>query len=104
MPSAALEAPSLADEVASLDAARRALSSGDGPGALRALDGFQQAFPRARLGTEAHIMRIEALAASGRSSEARIAGESFLASHPDSPFAPRVRRAIGEKANVLTIP
>ena len=104
MPSAASGPPSLAEEVASLDAARSALSSGDGPGALRALDVFQETFPRARLGTEAHVMRIEALAACGRSSDARAAAETFLASHPDSPFAPRVRRAIGEKANVLTIP
>lgn len=96
--------PTLADEVSSLDAARRALSSGDGPGAVRALDAFQGKFPRARLGTEALVLRIEALVASGRLGEARGLGEPFLAAHPDSPFAPRVRRAIGRKENVLTIP
>lgn len=102
--SAVVAAPSLADEVAALDGARRALASSDGAGALRALDAFQGTFPRARLGTEALVLRVEALVLAGRPADARALGEPFVAAHPDSPFAPRVRRAIGQKTNVLTIP
>jgi hypothetical protein len=96
--------PSLADEVKLLDESRQALGRGDGPGALRSLDLFQQTFPRARLGTEALVLRIEALVASGRRGDAQALGQTFLDAHPESALAPRVRRAIGEKKNVLTIP
>lgn len=94
----------LADEVKLLDESRGALARGDGAAALRALDTFQKTFPRGRLGMEATVLRVEALASIGRVADAQALGRSFLDAHPESALSPRVRRAIGEKKNVLTIP
>ena len=89
------EKPSLADEVAALDAAREALRSGNASQALRALDDHDRRFRGGMLGMEATVMRIEALVVRGdRATAARI-GRAFLDAHPRSPHAPRVRSLLG---------
>jgi hypothetical protein len=86
----------LSDEVASLDAAHRALDAGDTAGALRAIDAYDRRFPGGALATESMVLRIEVLARSGdRASAARL-GEAYLAAHPRSPYAARIRSLLGQ--------
>lgn len=85
----------LAEEVASLAEARRALAEGKGRAALAALAAHQTKFPKGRLGVEAEVLRIEALAASGDKRAAAEAAERFEALHPKSPYAARVRAVTG---------
>jgi hypothetical protein len=82
---------SLGDEVAALDGARRALSAGDANAALVALDAYQRAARRPRLGNEATLLRIEALLRAGRRSEAIVLAQSFADRNPTSPLADRAR-------------
>jgi hypothetical protein len=48
------------------------------------------------MGPEATVLRVEALARAGDMAAARRTGDAFLASHPQSPYAARVRSLIGE--------
>jgi hypothetical protein len=88
-------APSLADEVASLDAARTALAGGDASGALRALDDHDRRFPGGALGPESTVLRVEALARRGDRAAAARLGKAYLDAHPRSPYASRIRSLIG---------
>lgn len=81
----------LAEELAALDAARAALGAGDPAGALSRLDGYARAHPGGRLELEAEILRIDAIAKSGRADEARKRAEVFLRRHPKSVLAARAR-------------
>jgi TolA-binding protein len=83
--------PTLADEVASLDAARSALASGNASAALRALDDHDRRFPGGALGPEGTVLRIEALAQRGDRGSAAALARAFLAAHPRSPHAARIR-------------
>jgi TolA-binding protein len=88
--------PALGEQVSALDRARRALGDGDSAGALRQLDDYESRFPRGALVEEAEVLRVESLLASGdRASAARVGGR-FLAAHPDSPHAARVRALLGQ--------
>lgn len=86
---AALEA-----ELGALDAARTMLASGNARGALSLLDAYSRAHPRGRLGLEAEVLRIDALAKSGRSDAASQRAAAFLRRHPNSVLASRVRRYV----------
>jgi hypothetical protein len=93
---------SLLAEVAALADARGALGSGDAAGALRLLDAYGRRFVPPSLGTEATILRIEALAAAGQTADARALATQFLSAHPDSPYARRLSslvRVTNEAAN-----
>lgn len=96
--SAEPERSALTEEIASLDVAREALASGNAARALQALDQHDRAFPHALLGPEATVLRIEALAQRGDRAGAARLGEAFLAAHPRSPAASRVRSLIGAPA------
>jgi len=85
---------SLGDEVAALDKAKRALSAGDAPGSLAILDGYDHAFPRGALSQEATALRIEALARSGRTAEARTMLAALRAKNPDSPLLDKLTRLV----------
>ena len=74
-----------------LDAARSKLASGDAAGALTALDAYARNFPHGKLGLEAEVVRIDALAKSGQTVAARKRAEAFMKRHPDSVLASRVR-------------
>ncbi|WP_437586253.1 hypothetical protein [Sorangium sp. So ce1000] len=89
--SAALEA-----ELGALDAARTMLSSGNARGALSLLDAYSRAHPRGRLGLEAEVLRIDALAKSGRADAASQRAAAFLRKHPNSVLASRVRRYVND--------
>lgn len=91
-----VERPSLADEIAAIDAARVAIGAGDGAGALRALDDHDRRFPGGALGQEATVLRIQALALRGDRATAARLGRAFLDAHPNSALAPRVRALLGD--------
>lgn len=88
-------ADGLGAELASLDAARSRLRGGDAAGALVQLDAHARRFPKPRLGQEAALVRIEALAALGRCAEARRIGDAFLSANAGSVLAQRVRSIMG---------
>jgi hypothetical protein len=98
-PARAVEAPpkpGLSDELGSLDRARQALVAGDASRSLRLLDEYQRRFAKPMLGTEAAVLRIEALAASGQRARASELGAQFLSRHGKGPYGARVRSLIGE--------
>jgi hypothetical protein len=88
--------PGLSDELGSLDRARQALVAGDASRSLRLLDEYQRRFAKPKLGTEAAVLRIEALAASGQRARASELGAQFLSRHGKGPYGARVRSLIGE--------
>ncbi|WP_437807557.1 hypothetical protein [Sorangium sp. So ce1078] len=89
--SAALQA-----ELSALDAARTALAGGNAQGALALLDAYSREHPRGRMGLEAEVLRIDALAKSGRLDAASQRAETFLRRHPNSVLASRVRRYVND--------
>jgi hypothetical protein len=85
---------SLAEQVQSLDRARVALSAG-GPGAaLREIAHYRAVWPKGVFLTEASVLEIEALAARGEQALAATRAAAFVAAHPDSPQAERLRSLI----------
>jgi hypothetical protein len=90
-------APSLADELALLETARAALVRGEPRRTLSVLDEHARNFRRPRLTTEASVLRIEALVASGDRARAARLGKDFLAKHANGPYERRVRSLIGDQ-------
>lgn len=86
---------SLADEVAALDEARKAMERSSPTGALAALDRYAARFPKGRLTHEATFIRIEALVQSGQREAAKSLADQLLANNPDSPLADRIRQLVG---------
>lgn len=82
-------------EVRALDEVRGAIRSGAPDRALSLLDAYGQAFPKPVMGSEAQVLRIEALAKAGRAAEAQALAEAFLRAAPDGPLSARVRRLVG---------
>ncbi|HEY1536542.1 MAG TPA: hypothetical protein VGF76_21120 [Polyangiaceae bacterium] len=85
---------SLSEQVQSLDRARVALSSGDAGAALIEIAHYRSAWPKGVFLTEASVLEIEALAKRGEHSLAAIRAQAFVAAHPDSPQAERLRALI----------
>ncbi|HJL22106.1 MAG TPA: hypothetical protein RMH80_07725, partial [Polyangiaceae bacterium LLY-WYZ-15_(1-7)] len=84
--------PALALELGLLRRARSALGAGRTDAALAALREHAERFPDGALAAERDGTRALALCEAGRPGGAA-AAERFLAAHPRSPLAPRVRRA-----------
>jgi len=76
-----------------LEEARAALDRSPAE-ALARLDAYAAAFPSGALAPERELMAIEALGRLGRSADARKRGETFLAAHPGSMVAERVRATL----------
>jgi TolA-binding protein len=87
---------SLAEELAAIEDARSALGRRDYAAALRQLDDYTRRFSKRRLDSEATVLRIETLAAKGDREAAARLGKSFLAGHPNGPYARRVRSLVGD--------
>jgi hypothetical protein len=83
-------------ELALLRTARAALHAGDAAGALDAIARYEAEFPKGSLRPEAAALAINAEIAAGRPNDARRRADAFLAQYPDSPLAPRVRKARDE--------
>jgi hypothetical protein len=81
-----------AEQLEILKRARSALRAGDSREALVVLDRHDDALRGGGLEAEARLLRIEALAASGRSAEARDLARRFIVDYPNSPLAARARR------------
>ena len=95
LPTVSPAPPSIEAETSLLLAAQTSLKDGDGARALSLLDEHARRFPNGALGEERDATRVLALCATGRASEARAAGQAFLAAHPRSPAAARVRTSCG---------
>jgi len=90
-PSRVSSGSSLAEQVQSLDRARVALGGGDPASALREIARYRATWPDGVFVTEASVLEIEALAARGERSLAATRAAAFVAAHPDSPQADRLR-------------
>jgi hypothetical protein len=88
--------PSLAEEVALLDSARRALMGGDAMGALRVLERHARVFSGGALIADAAVLRIEALAARGDTAGAISNARAFLSAFPRDPHATHVQDLLHE--------
>lgn len=87
-------APSLADELRLLGRARDALAHGDHAAATAALDEHARVSPAGTFRDEARVLRIDLLARSGDHDRARSQARAYLAAHPSSPHAPRLRELL----------
>ncbi|MBX3200424.1 MAG: hypothetical protein KF894_19965 [Labilithrix sp.] len=90
----ASDAPSLEDELAAVDQARAAFVGRDPALALARVESYRRRFPVGRFMDEADALEIQALVSLARSDEARVKAARFLAEHPESPYAQRVRSAV----------
>jgi hypothetical protein len=95
-PVAASAAPNAREESQLIGAARTALRGGDTTGALQLLDRAQRRYPRGVLVQEREALLIEALAAVGRTAEARARADAFVRAYPKSPHAARVKSCTAE--------
>jgi hypothetical protein len=89
------EASSLAEEVALLDAAGRALAMGRAAQALSLLDGYARAFPAGLLRPEAALLRSQALADQGARAAAAAIARELVESDPTNPVVKRARSLSG---------
>jgi hypothetical protein len=95
-PAPAVSAPSparlrLEGEVSLLERVEQAIKAGDGPRALGLLAQYHENFGDGQLGLEAAAMEIESLLLAGDRPTAVRLARRFLAAHPRSHLAPRVR-------------
>ena len=86
--------PSVTEEIAAFDRARAALEAGEIDRAIGLLDTYERRFPTGTFVQEAEVLRVKALAAKGDRAGARRTGERFLAAHPTSPHASRIRAIV----------
>jgi hypothetical protein len=93
---ASLSAASLNEEVALLDKARSAVRTGRPNDALARLDEHATRFPKGSLSLEAQVLRVQALAAAGRTEEASRRAKRILSRSPNSVVAQRLRQYVIE--------
>ncbi len=84
-------APTLAEEIALLDQARDALSKRDSTQVLALVQQYQRELAGTRMRAEAELLRIEALAQSGRRNEAAKLAERFIEKYAGNPLTDRAR-------------
>jgi hypothetical protein len=97
-PAAPRPAPSagspLVREAEGVARAREALRGGRAAEALAILGELDRTIRGGALGQERAVYAIEALAATGRATEAQQAARAFLAANPSSPYAARIERFV----------
>ncbi len=86
---------SLDEELARVDRARGLLASGKPADTLSVVNAYRREYPTQTFADEADSLEVRALAALGRTSEARVLAERFLTKRPGSPYAEPVRAAVG---------
>jgi hypothetical protein len=86
----------LSKERAILDIAKVALGRGDAASALARIEEHARAFPRGALSEEREALAIQALASSGRLSEAKTRAARFGKSFPRSVLLPAIQASVGE--------
>lgn len=77
-----------------VDAARASLASGHANEALASLSAHEKSFPSGQLAEERDALRVQALVAAGRRSDAEREGARFRAKYPASPLLPIVEGAL----------
>ena len=90
-------APNIDAEIAAIDAARAALTTERSAEALTRVETYRRTFAAPHFTDEADAIEVQALAALGRKDEARSKADEFLTRHARSPYAQRVRSAVGMK-------
>jgi outer membrane protein assembly factor BamD (BamD/ComL family) len=83
-------------EFALLQHAHSELSAGHAAQALVLLERHTAEFPHGKLEQTREVARMLALCQLGRAQEARTRAQHFLAQHPSSPFAGRVRQVCSD--------
>jgi TolA-binding protein len=91
-PPSGVRPTSIAEEIAAMDGARRLFSSGQYRAALDALAAYKKRFPRPTFAQESALLRIEALAKTGATAQARTEARGFLQRYPKSPHTSKVAR------------
>lgn len=79
-------------ELTLLEQARAELGRGRSDAAVATLATYSQRFPKGILSLEAEVLRIEALAAAGKTQEAAKRAQRVLERHPNSVVASRLKR------------
>lgn len=79
-------------ELTLLEHARGELRAGRSDAAVATLASYSQRFPKGILALEAEVLRIEALAAAGKTQEAARRAQRVLERHPNSVVASRLKR------------
>lgn len=82
-------------ELALLRDAKKAINDSDPTRSLQILDEHQRKYPDGILAEERASTRVFALCAAGKTAEAHMGAQDFLAKYPRSPSAPRVRASCG---------
>ncbi|HWZ93336.1 MAG TPA: hypothetical protein VNW92_30960 [Polyangiaceae bacterium] len=93
-PRAARAEPSdgrLSKEVKALELAHQALAAHDPSSALRLLDRYRREFPSGALGSDATVLRVQALLAAGDRATAQRLADAYSTAHPDTPYARRIQ-------------
>jgi len=85
----------LPEELSLLERARGAIAAGDPARALSVLDAYTARFAHPVMLPEATMLRIEALLDAGDRPAAERTANAFRASHPQSPYAARIRSLLG---------
>jgi hypothetical protein len=83
--------PSLADETAVIERIRREIQRGNHAHAMELLERYERGGVRNRMSPEATLLRVEALARTGRTSEASKLAQSFILQNPGNPLIDRAR-------------
>lgn len=96
-PTANDEPSPLAREVRAIDLARSALVAGQPRAALMALDQHDRDFPNGPMRTEADVLRVDALEASGDHAAAKRLASQLLARDPSGAHARHLRSVAGDK-------
>ncbi len=81
----------LAREVQALELAQKALAAHNAGSALHLLDRYGAEFQGGALGSEATVLRVQALLMNGNRSAAQALADSYSSAHPDSPYAHRIQ-------------
>lgn len=87
---------SIEREIELLDGVKAKLGQNDAAGAAKALDGYDREFPAGVLAPERTVLRIRTLILQGNRPAAARMGEEFLAKHPGSVHAKRIRALLAD--------
>jgi hypothetical protein len=94
---ASASAEVLARELRALELVQQALLGRDPDAALRLLDRYHAQFPHGSLSSEATVLRVQALLASGDRAGAQALVDGYCSAHPDSPYARRLNELVHGK-------
>lgn len=90
------DAASTLEQVGAIRKAYAALKAGDPSQALRVLDAHAKRWPTSEFAGERDLLRVKALCAAGRTSEAESAAAAFKRKHPGSPLGAALKQCAGD--------